>query len=91
MLDLLFKFVSIIFNIRVQKLLSINRHPMHHSDAPIVGCAEAILTLKTMFKTRREFRVDTWALFEDLVKENDNIKHEVTALELKKYVYQIDA
>ena len=44
---------------------------------PKVGCAQATFSLKFTLQSKREHGVDTHAVFIDLIKAHDSIKHEV--------------
>ena len=71
-------------NVRAQNLLESNGHPMQFGTTPKVGCAEAVFSLKSILQARREMGVDTHAIFVDLVKACDSVKHDVISLALRR-------
>ena len=77
------KVMSIRLNMRVQQLLEVNGHPMQFGAIPKVGYAEAVFSIKSILQLRREYGVDTHAVFIDLIKACDSVKHEVISSTLK--------
>ena len=57
---------------------------MQFGATPKVGCSEATLSLKMLFQKRREIGHDTCAVFIDLVKAHDSVRHDVIMLALRK-------
>ena len=84
LIDVCSKVMSIILNARAQKLIKINGHPMQFGATPKVGCAEAVFSLKSILQARREMGLDTYAIFIDLVKAYDSVRHDVISLALRK-------
>jgi exonuclease III len=52
---------------------------------PLVGCRDAIFTLRSMLELRRYHNLPTWALYVDLVKAFDTANHELLFKLLAKY------
>ena len=52
---------------------------------PLVGCRDAIFTLRSMLELRRYHNLPTWALYVDLVKAFDIGNHELLFKLLTKY------
>ena len=50
---------------------------MQFGITPKVGCPEDVFSLKNISQNRREIEHDTRAIFVDLVKEYDSIRHYV--------------
>ena len=82
--DVCSKVVSIILHVRSKKLLESNGLPIQFGATPKVGCSEAIFSLKTLFQNRREMGHGTHAVFVDLVKTHDSVRHDVIVLVLRK-------
>ena len=76
MLEIVSKVVSIFLNIREQLLLKSNRYPMQFGATPKGGCSEAVFSLKTLLQSRREHRIDSYAMLIDLVKAYNSIINE---------------
>ena len=68
LLDVCSKVVSVVLNDRAQKLLEANGHPMQFGATPKVGRSEAIVSLKTLLRNKREMDYGTHVVFIDLVK-----------------------
>ena len=47
------------------------------------GCAEADFSLKRMLQSRRQMGIDVRAIFVDLEKVRESMKHDVSSLSLK--------
>ena len=84
LLGVVSKVVSIMLNVRSQKLLKKNGHPMQLAATPKAGCAEAVFSLKKMLQSRRENGVDSCAIFINLMKAYDSTNHEIISLASKK-------
>jgi len=84
LIDVCSKVMSIVLNIRAQKLVKVNGHPMQFGATPKVGCAEAVFSLKSILQARREMGEDTYAIFIDLVKAYDSVRHDVISFALRK-------
>ena len=57
---------------------------MQFCAAPKVGYAEAVFSLKSISQARREMGLDTCAIFIDLVKAHDSIRHDIILFTLRK-------
>jgi len=84
LLDMISKVMSIILNSRAQKLLETNGDPMQFGATPKVGCSKAVFSLKIILQSRREYGLDMYAVFIDLVKAYNSIKHNVISIALRK-------
>ena len=84
LLDVASKIESIVLNGRAQKLLKKNKHSMQFGSTPLVGFSEAVLSLKSILQSRKENGIDTYAVFIDLVKAYDSIKHDIIYASLEK-------
>ena len=84
LIDVCSKVMSIVLNVRAQRLIKINGHPMQFGATPKVGCAEAVFSLKSILQARREMGLDTYAIFIDLVKAYDSVRHDVISFALRK-------
>ena len=65
-------------------MLNNDGYPMQFGSAPGLGCAEVVSSLKPMLRMRRENRIDSHALFPELMKSRDNAKHESMSIALNK-------
>ena len=75
--------LSIVLNMREQKIFKINGHTIQFGTTPGVGRDEAVFLLKTKSQTIIKHNADSYVLFVDLIKEHDSVKHEVVSLALK--------
>ena len=57
---------------------------MQFGATPKVGCSEVMFSLKTLLQNRREMGHDPHAVFIDLVKSYDSVRHDVIVLALRK-------
>ena len=56
---------------------------MKFGTTPKVGCADGMFLLKSSLQSRIEMDIDARAIFVDLVKVHDSMKHDVSSLYLK--------
>ena len=79
-------------NAKAQNLLKQNRCPMQFCATTKFGCSEASFFIKTLQQSGREDRVDAHAVFVNLVKSHDSVKHEVMGIPEKciKYTENIN-
>lgn len=57
---------------------------MQFGATPSVGCAEAVFSLKSILQSRKENGIDIYAVFIDLVKAYNSIKHDIILVSLEK-------
>ena len=61
-----------------------NGYPIQFGAMPKVGYSEAMFSLKSILQSRWEHGLDTYAVFIDLVKAYNSIKHDVISIALRK-------
>ena len=79
---------KIIANLLKKRLTPIEESLDHETQCgfrPGRGCTDAVFTVKTALKKRREHGLETWVLFLDLVKAFDRVPREMLWLILKKF------
>ena len=57
---------------------------MQFGATPKVRYAEAVFLLKTILQSRREYDLETFIIFIDLVKACNSIKHKIISIALEK-------
>ena len=82
LLDVGSKIISVVLSGRAQELLLHNGNPMQFGATPNVGCADAVLSLKSMLQSRREHGTDSSAVFKELVKAHDSLREDVVSAAL---------
>ena len=85
LLDTASKLMSRILTKHLQKALSDEGYPLQFGSTPNTGCPDAQLILKSALQLRREYSLDTWTVFIDLVKAFDTVSHEMLLKLLAKF------
>ena len=57
---------------------------MQFEATPNMGCADTVISLKSMLQSRREHGTHSFAVFVDLVKAHDIVRHDVASDSLVK-------
>ena len=61
-----------------------NGHPMQFGATPNMGCADEVLSLKSMLQSRHEHGTDSFVVFADLVKACGSTRHNIVSATLVK-------
>jgi hypothetical protein len=85
LLDIMGKLVCSIISARLQKVLKEYGLEEQFGFMMERGCSDGIFTLKTAMAKRKEYNLETWALFIDLVKAFDTVPREGLFQVLSKF------
>ena len=85
LLEIAYKIVAIIFHSRLLPIEESLDHETQCGFRPGRGCMDAIFTIKSAVKKRREHGLESWVLFLDLVKAFDRVPIEMLWKILSKF------
>ena len=85
MLDVVSKVVSIVITSRLQSTLEKFGNPLLFGSCPESRCPEGFFSLRTLLHMRKEYDLESWVMYADLIKAFDSIHHELLFLILEKF------
>ena len=85
LLEVAYKIIASLLKKRLTPIEESLDHETQCGFRPGRGCTDAVFTVKTALKKRREHGLETWVLFLDLVKAFDRVPREMLWLILKKF------
>lgn len=80
-----YKIIAIILQERLRPIQESLNHESQCSFRPDQGCTDAIFTVKMTLKKRREYGLESWLFFLDLVKAFDRVPRDLIWLILERF------